>query len=90
MDGKLSIFYLTWAGSPLYSPSATVSMRLGHLDDLHSLNLGIISANVRREEFVVTDHCIDIPEWQKPVENAKRFQFPAANQISTTLANIYC
>ena len=73
MDGQNSIFYLTWAGSPLYSPRAAVSVRLGHLDDLHSLNLGIISANFRREEFVVTDHGIDKPEWQKPVENVKRF-----------------
>jgi hypothetical protein len=48
----------TRAGSPLYHPSAGfVSMRLGSLDDLHSLNLGIMSAaHVRREEFMVTDH----------------------------------
>jgi hypothetical protein len=74
MDGQNSIFYSTWAGSPIYSPGATLAlMRLGHLGDLHSLNLSIVSANVRREEFVVTDHGIDKPEWQKPVENAKRF-----------------
>jgi hypothetical protein len=44
-------------GSSLYFPhDAFVSESL---DDLHSLNLGTMSANVRCEEFMVTDHGID-------------------------------
>jgi hypothetical protein len=37
-------------------------MRLGSLSDLHSLNLGTMSARVGREEFMVTDHGIDKQE----------------------------
>jgi hypothetical protein len=34
-------------------------MQLGYLNDLHSFNHGSMSVNVRRKEFMVTDHGID-------------------------------
>jgi len=64
MDGVL----LTRMDSPLYLPSTTfVSIRLASRDDLHSLNLGIMSdglmsANIRRDQFMAAVPNVPIPE----------------------------
>lgn len=52
------LFDLRWV-SFIFPRHTFDSMRLGSLDDLCSLNLGTMSTNVRREEFMVTDHGID-------------------------------